>query len=110
MKKEKYWSCPLDEQETTISFGRTDDLADVWTNDRTIITKLDKLCESAPDYYHCIEVGRATIGGRIMNKRYKIDKSMLSFRSKKAKPNLTEEQREQMRNRLKSLREGQRAE
>ena len=110
MKEEKYWSCPLDEQETTISFGRTDDLADVWTNDRTIITKLDKLCESSPDYYHCIEVGRATIGGGIMNKRYKIDKSMLSFRSKKAKPNLTEEQREQMRERLKSLREGQRTE
>ena len=81
MEKEKFWSIPLNEQETTISFSRDQQEVDIWTNDRTMITKLDKLCETAPDYYHCIEVGRATIGGGIMNKRYKIDKSMLSFRS-----------------------------
>ena len=102
MANEKYWSCPLDEQETTISFGRTDELADVWTNDRTMITKLDKLCESAPEYYKCIEVGKAMNDGGIMNKRYKIDKSMLSFRSKKSKPNLTEEQRERLREQMKA--------
>lgn len=103
MITEKYWSCPSNEQETTISFGRTDALADIWTNDRLMMNKLDKLCETSPDFYKCIDVGR-TREKEIMCKRYKIVKSMLSFRTKKTTVILTEEQKERRREQLKALR------
>ena len=36
---EKFLSIPLNEQETTISFSRDSEQVDIWTNDRTMITK-----------------------------------------------------------------------
>lgn len=101
MTTEKYWSCPNNEQETTISFGRTDDLADIWTNDKTMMTKLDKLCETSPDFYKCIDVGR-TREKEIMCKRYKVDKSMLSFRTRKIQRELTEEQKKEFAERMRT--------
>lgn len=94
---------PLDEQETVINFQRVGDLVDVWTTDTMIMTKLDKLCESAPNQYKCIEVGKVMFNKGLANKRYKVrDKKMISFRSMIRKLNLTDEQREEMRLRLKN--------
>ena len=44
---------PLDEQETTITIIRTQDAARVYTCDRTMITKLDGLCEKDPEHCKC---------------------------------------------------------
>lgn len=100
-----YLSIPLDEQETTISFGRTDAHAIVWTNDKTVMTKLDKLCEASPENYECIEVGKSREDGLVMDKRYRIkDKSLLSFRSKKIKREMTDEQRAEIAERFKRAR------
>ena len=90
----------LEEQETTINFSRTQDAVDVWTSDKTVMTKLDKLCNSAPDFYKLIAEHRAQDDiGAIMSKEYRIsDKRMLSFRSMKR--NLTEEQKRERAERL----------
>ena len=85
----------LEEQETTINFSRTQDAVDVWTSDKTVMTKLDKLCNSAPDFYKLIAEHKAQDDvGAITSKEYRIsDKKMLSFRSMKRTYNLTEEQK-----------------
>ena len=101
---EKLESIPLNEQETTISFWRDEDHATIWTNDRTTITKLDKLCKEAPENYQCIEVGKARIGGGILDKRYRIsDKGLLSFRPRRmVKRELSEEQKTILAERLRN--------
>lgn len=85
----------LEEQETTINFSRTQDAVDVWTSDKTVMTKLDKLCISAPNFYKLVAEHRAQDDvGAITSKEYRIsDKRMLSFRSMKRTYNLTEEQK-----------------
>lgn len=85
----------LEEQETTINFSRTQNAVNVWTSDRTVMTKLDKLCITAPDFYKLIAEHRAQDDvGAITSKEYQIsDKRMLSFRSMKRTYNLTEEQK-----------------
>ena len=37
MDKEKYVFIPIDEQETTISFSRSEQELKIWTNDRTVM-------------------------------------------------------------------------
>ena len=39
------------EQETTISFGRTDTTARMWVADNTMLTKVRNLIAKAPDSY-----------------------------------------------------------
>lgn len=95
-----------EEMETTINFSRNEQAAVVWTSDTIMYTKFDKLCETAPDYYQCMEVQRDR-DGDIVGKLYRIsDKAMLSFRAKKAKRELTEEQRAAIAERLKRSRAG----
>ena len=85
---------PLEEQETVINFGWADDYMTIYTTDRTMITKLDKRVANGD--YEVIEIHK-TVGGRIIGKTYKADKSLLTFRAKKRE--LSEEQLEQMKNR-----------
>lgn len=93
-------SIPTDEQETTISFSRIGDRVDIWTSDTTMITKLDKLCESAPELYKVNKVGK--VNGSVVGKDYTItDKSMVSFRSSKRQ--MTEEQKQAAKARMQQL-------
>lgn len=88
----------LEEQETHIHYMRGDKFATIYTTDRTTITRLDKLCESASGYYQLVKVD--TIKGKICGKTYKLtDKSMVSLRAKKRE--FTEEQKKVMGERLK---------
>ena len=100
----------LIEQETTISFNRLEKSVDVWTSDTTMMTKLDHLCESSPENYKCIESSGFKLNPKeIASKRYRIsDKSLITLRSKKIERDLTEEQREELRDRMRSLAEKQR--
>jgi len=86
-------SIPLAEQETTISFSRTENEAFIWTNDRTTMTKLDRLCKLAPELYRCVDVGYSP-KKEIMDKRYVIaDKSRISFRRTKMTRKIADEQK-----------------
>lgn len=92
-------SIPSAEQETTISLSRTETEAFIWTNDRLMMAKLDKLCKAAPETYKCVEVGYNR-DKEVMDKRYVIaDKSFLSFRAKKRV--YTDEQKEALAERLR---------
>ena len=91
---------PLEEQETHINYSRLEKFCTIWTSDSTTITKLDKLCESSPDYYKLVNVGKYK--GKVVNKEYQIaDKTLISFRSGKIKRELTEEQRKALSERAK---------
>ena len=92
------------EQETTISFSRDGKIADVWTSDTTMMTKLDKLCKESPNDYVCIEETR-TLDGLLANKRYTIkNKKLVSFRSGSVKRQMTDEQRAKSAERLRQAR------
>ena len=82
-------SISVDEQETTISFCRADACAKIWTSDRTMFTKLDRLCEKSENYSSKEQKDK---DGNLIAKEYYIkDKSLISFRSNKII--LTDEQK-----------------
>lgn len=91
-------SIPLSEQETTISYCRDSSVAKVWSSDRTVWTRLDKLCSRSTEYA-CIEEQKDR-DGDVIAKVYLIkNKGLISFRS--AKKVMTEAQRELARERLR---------
>ena len=92
----------LSEQETTINYNREEKTANVWTSDSTVMTKFDKLCETAPENYRCIEVAK-TRDGELLSKEYEIaDKSLLTFRQRKTV--MSEEARQANAERLRQAR------
>ena len=96
----------LDEMETTISFSRTGAHAEVWTCDTTMYTRFDRLCKESPAMYTCTEEARNR-NGQLLSKTYRIaDKSLLSFKPKKRKVVLTEEEKAERAERLKRVRNG----
>lgn len=100
---DKLYSMPTEEQETVINFTREDDTCFVWTSDKTVMTKLDKLCSASPGYYKVVDV--SIIDGCVAAKEYQItDKSLLSFRTKKATREMTEEQKRAVAERLRKAR------
>ena len=104
---EKFLSIPLNEQETTISFSRDSEQVDIWTNDRTVITKLDKLCKSNPTMYRCVDVGYSMGEHEVMCKKYACsDKSLISFKPKRRQcAPLTDEQKAERTERLRAARD-----
>lgn len=102
----KLGSFPVAEQETHIHWMRTDSYAEVYTTDKTTMTKLDRLCEESPENYKLQEVG--TLKGVAVSKTYRIsDKKLVSFRSRKITRELTEEQRQIASERMKAIVERQ---
>ena len=92
----------LSEQETTINYNREDKDRDVWTADRTVMTKLDRLCETAPENYKCIDTAYDR-DGNLISKQYKVaDKSLLTFRQRKVKVSMSEEQKQANAERLRA--------
>lgn len=99
-------SLSLQEQETTINFYRDSDLASIYTSDRTVMTRLDKLVKSDeyPDW-KLLKVNRSMDDQEIVSKVYETKKRLISFRSNVVQRELTEEQREQYRERAKHMQE-----
>ena len=86
-------SVSLVEQETTINFGRVDEDLVLWTSDKTVMTKIDKLEE-----WELIKADK--INGEVVAKKYKADKRLLTFRSRRIK--MDEERKQIALNNLKS--------
>ena len=80
-------SIPLDEQETTVNFCRTEQIMKVYTCDGTMITKLDKIAARCPDE---VSVTEPDEYGRL----YTLPKSFFSIRPPRK---LSDEQRERLR-------------
>ena len=87
----------LDEQETVIQISRSSDKMRIWTSDKTIMTKLDKLVSSSSEW-SC--TGENKIDGDVCDKEYTANKGLLTFRSSRRK--LTDEQKAEFAKRFKS--------
>lgn len=86
----------LEEQETIIIISRTSPTVRISTTDQTMVTKLNNLCEKAPDQYRLIRTD-----GEYENFYEVADKSLISFRQKKRE--VTEEQRQAAGERFRQL-------
>ncbi len=52
----------LEEQETTVQMSRTEDVAYVWTNENTMVTKIKKLMGRAPDQWKLVRISTNAAG------------------------------------------------
>lgn len=103
--KEIFANVSTAEQETVIQFSRDTEEVTVWTSDRTIMTKLDKLCDASPKNYKIKEVDYVE-GNKVYNRVYALkNKKLVSFRSGNAKREYTEEEKEMMAERMRKARE-----
>lgn len=85
-------------QETSILYGRSEDMVYVTTSDLTQMNRLDKLAnDEGSDWECCNEMWQ---DGKIVFKEYRAPKSLLSFRRAIAKRELSEEQKRAIGERL----------
>lgn len=95
---------PVNEQETVITFSRDSNEATIYTSDTTVMTKLDNLCDSS-DEWELTGTDRAKLTGDVLAKNYRVkNKSLVSFRTRKTKREMTDEQREAAAERLRKAR------
>lgn len=73
---------PAIEQETTVNFGRAEQVARIWTSDTTVMTKLDKLVKRDPDNWSCnLQKDK---DGDVIAKEYIVqNKKLVSFRAER---------------------------
>ena len=72
---------PLAEQETTVTMIRAEHTASIYTSDRLVMARLDKLCAEFPETYKCIWVDTQIMGdGLPMSKKYEAHKKYVKFR------------------------------
>lgn len=88
---------PCNEQETVICIDRETRAARIYTSDTRFINKLDKLYERKK--VHRNEDGITAV-------EYEVAEKLISFRSGVVKRNLTDEQRQQIGERLHRGRKG----
>ena len=89
-----------DEIETHVIYDRIHDNMTIYTSDPVQINRLDKIYKRSKEYID---------HEKLFAVEYEVDKSLLTFRAKKGKRHLTEEQKEARRAILARNREKQRA-
>lgn len=93
----RFAGLPCNEQETVICIDRETRAARIYTSDTRFINKLDKLYERKR--VHRNEDGITAV-------EYEVAEKLISFRSGIVKKNLTDEQRQQIGERLHRGRKG----
>lgn len=78
------------EQETVVNYNNGDKIASVYTADPVVMRKLDALVEKYPEDYKCVKKDK-------YSKMYEFPKKLVQFRNP---IHLTEEQKEEKRQRL----------
>ena len=81
------------EQETIINFNAGEETATLYTRDKAIMRKFDALVIEFPEVYKCIMATE-------YDKPYEMPKSFVSYRKPRK---LTDEQREQARERMNAI-------
>ena len=84
----------ISEQETVIQFSRDGETMNIYTSDSTVMTKLDKIYKRKREHI---------ADGQIYAVAYDVDKRLLSFRSKRTRRTLTDEQKKAAAERLKAI-------
>ena len=92
----------IEEQETHISFMRGDERAIIYTSDTTMMTKFNKLVETASTEWKKEEVATLPRTGEIIGITYSCPVNFVSYRTKAIKRELTEEQKKEISERLHS--------
>lgn len=82
-----------EEQETIVNYNAAEQIATVYTRDKTVMRRLDALVIDFPDYHRLI-------GETDIDKTYEMPKFFVSYRKPRR---LSEEQREAARERVKAL-------
>lgn len=90
------------EQETIITFNEAEQTASVYTHNRAMRTKLDKLAEERPE--DC-KVERVTQSRQSIE--FLIPKTWIRVHPPRKSAPLTEERKEQLREQLSAVRRGQ---
>lgn len=90
-----------EEQETTITFCRGDKYAEIYTSDKTVMTRLDKLVNNGDWSVKHEEIEK----GQVISKIYVAPTKLISFRSNINKVNITEEERRKRAERLTNNRD-----
>lgn len=93
----------ISEQETTVSFTRDSDICTVYTSDRTVMIRLDKLVESDSSPYWKLKEEHKLYNGELIGKTYETHKRLISFRSNITTRELSEEQKEAASERFKQM-------
>lgn len=93
---------PTSEQETVIQFSRSDNIANVWTSDTTVMTKIKKFIDDGD--WEVIESGK--VDGEVVSMRYRAPKKLISLRKAIVTRELTDEQRIEIAERMKKVRSG----
>lgn len=90
--------CQLEEQETVIRFSRLDNYADICTSDTTQKTRFDKLCTNNPKHWEKVKEDE------VFSFYTCTPKSLISTRAKVTERVLTDEQRQELADRMSKIR------
>ena len=94
----------VEEQETTITYGRKDTLAYVYCSDNTVLTKIQKLLNTEGSEWKLIRIIKNQEGNPT-GYEFTVPKKMISLKAKKkAGRELTEEERKALGERLRGIR------
>lgn len=100
----------LQEQETCVNFMRDSDICTVYTTDSTMMTKLDKLVESADAPHWKLKEEHRLTTGELVGKTYITHKKLISFRADIITREMTPEQKEAAALRMREWQERKRRE
>ena len=90
----------IEVQETLVNFNRDDERATVYTSDSTMMTRLNKLVNLQGTEWKLESESRLKTG-ELIGKTYSCPVAFISFRSKRKKMNLTDEQKKALGDRLR---------
>lgn len=89
------------EQEVILNFNAEDNTATLYSSNPVWIRKMDKLVEQNPEQFKMYR--QEKLQGKVVSKAYEFPKEFISIRSKKRTCNFTEEQRAEMSERMKQI-------
>ena len=95
----------IQEQETTVSFSRDNNICIIYTSDTTIMTKLDKYVENEGAPFWKLKEKHYLQNGELVGKTYETNKKLISFRKDIITRELTDEQKKISAERMKKWRE-----
>lgn len=102
MKLPETLTVPMEEQETLISWSRNDAKIKIYTSDNTMLTKLRKLLNNAPENYILVHVENDQ-DGNPYSVTFEANANCVSLRQGKEK-NFSEEFRQELSERMKAMR------
>ena len=92
------------ELDTVIQFSRDSETATIWTSDRTVMTKLDKLVKDGKNKLWRLKEESRLLDGELASKTYETDKRLISFRANIKKMEFTDEQKQAAAERMRNIR------